>query len=85
MATGDKKGNPNARFKKIDARVFELSNFSGELREFPHKYREGELPYRVLRNPKIDYFIELHDKILELFEAENPNEFIRKHYDADMC
>jgi len=44
------KPNPLAKFKKIDPRVYEISNYNNDnLREFPHKYREGELPWKVLR------------------------------------
>ena len=51
MANG--KADPKARFKKIDPRFYDINNFDMDvMREFPHKFRDGEVPYKILRVDK---------------------------------
>jgi hypothetical protein len=52
-----RKGGPMEKFKKIDKRVFELSNFNLKiLQDFPYKFREGEMPTTVLKMKKVELF-----------------------------
>jgi hypothetical protein len=44
-----------ARFKVIDERVFDIQNFEiTTMRDFPHRYREGDIPYKILKLKKLD-------------------------------
>ena len=44
------KHDPMARFRVIDERVFDILNFNmTTLRDFPHRYREGDIPYKILK------------------------------------
>jgi hypothetical protein len=45
------KHDPMARFRAVDDRVWDIQNFNmATMRDFPHRYREGALPYKILKN-----------------------------------
>lgn len=45
------KHDPMARYRCVDDRVWDIQNFDMKtMRDFPHRYREGALPYKILKN-----------------------------------
>ena len=74
------KHDPMARFRDVDDRVWDIQNFNMEtMRDFPHRYREGAVPYKILKNQKLEQFDLIHKRIRELFidkKEENPDDVV---------
>jgi hypothetical protein len=63
--------------------VFKLSNFDlGVLKDFPHKMREGDIPIKVCKVKRTDFFEKVGKKIADFFGAEDPDEYINLKYNA---
>ena len=51
--------DPDLKEKQFDIRILEVSGFRLEsMKFFPYRTREGEIPKKLLKVPKVDYIFE---------------------------
>jgi hypothetical protein len=56
--------------------VIKLSNFDlSVLKDFPHKVREGDVPIKVCKVKRPDFFEKVGKKIADYMGAEDPSDY----------
>jgi hypothetical protein len=57
-----------AKYKAIDKRVFKISNFYDDrMVDFPHKFRENDMPIAICKNTKLTTWSKITDEICSVF------------------
>ena len=77
------KVDPYAKLKLISPDVFRISNIDlAVMKDFPYKLREGDVPLKVCKVKRTDFFEKVGKKIAEFFGAEDVDEYVNLKYDA---
>jgi len=66
-----KKVDPYAKLRSIDPTIFKLSNFDlSVMKDYPFKVRDGDVPIKVCKVKRTDFFEKVSKKIADWRGAE---------------
>ena len=52
------------------------------MKDFPHKTREGDIPLKVCKVKRTDFFEKVGKKIAQYFGADDVDEYVNLKYEA---
>lgn len=81
--TNKPKEDPKAKFRTLDPVKLKLNNIDLKvMKDFPHKTREGDIPLKVCKVKRTDFFEKVGKKIAQYFGADDVDEYVNLKYEA---